>query len=367
MVWEVASAQAALGDEVEIWTIGKKASISHGPRLTIRYFPGRARWNSVELRKTLAAEHLRFAVIHSHNTFLPLNVAVGSLGRGGARVYFHAHGALDPLLLSGLNIKALKKRLYVAALERLNYDSAHAIFGLTAIECAQLAAIGTKAPIFEVNNGIASQPAAPSVAGVGFRLRNRIAPDQPVVLFVGRITHKKGLHNLVDAMDAIRQQISNAVLVICGGRDQDRAYVTALDSQISRLDLKKRVRWAGFVNEEEKRAAFAACTVFAHPSYSEGMPMAVLEAMSFGAPTVVTPGCYMDRAVDAGALKLAEQSPESIAEAVTVLLLDRQKSAELGMRGKLYVESQHSWQTIATRLSDIYGGKPGPVPYRRNG
>lgn len=364
MVWEVATAQAARGDEVEIWTIGKKASLAYGPRLTIRYFPGRVRWSSADLRRTLAAEHSRFAVIHSHNTFLPLNLGVGALARMGARVFFHAHGALDPLLLSGLNIKALKKRLYVAALERRNYDSAQAVFGLTAIECAQLAAMGTRTTIFEVNNGIAIQPSARPVAGVGFRLRNRIKPDQPVVLFVGRITHKKGLHTLVDAMDAIRRQLSDAVLVICGGRDQDRAYVSALDAQIGRLKLEKHIRWAGFVNEEEKRSAFAACSVFAHPSYSEGMPMAVLEAMSFGVPTVVTPGCYMDRAVEAGALMLAQQSPASLTETITGLLGDRRLAGRLGARAKEYVGGHHSWQTIASRLADIYAGKPEPAPYR---
>src|SRR5580698_6903722 len=144
MVLEVATAQAARGDEVEIWTIGKKAPVAQAPRLAIRYFPGRVRWSSAELRRTLSAEHSQFDVIHSHNTFLPLNLGVAALGRKGAKVFFHAHGALDPLLLSGLSIKALKKRLYVAALERINYDSAQAVFGLTATECAQLEAMGTR-------------------------------------------------------------------------------------------------------------------------------------------------------------------------------------------------------------------------------
>ena len=224
--------------------------------------------------------------------------------------------------------------------------------------------MGTRAAIFEVSNGIALQPSAAPVACVGFRLRNRIAPHQPVVLFIGRIIHKKGLHNLVDAMDAIRRQLPDAVLVICGGRDQDRGYVAALDAQIARLKLEDHMRWAGFVNEEEKRAAFAACSVFAHPSYSEGMAMAVLEAMSFGVPTVVTPGCYMDRAVASGALKLAEQSPGSLTEVITGLLRDRQLAGQLGARGRDYVAKNHSWQAIASRLADIYDGKPVPVPYR---
>jgi glycosyltransferase involved in cell wall biosynthesis len=364
MVLEVASAQAARGDEVEIWTIGKKSSVAPRPGLTIRYFPGRTRWSSAELRRTLAAGHRRFAVIHSHNTFLPLNLAVAAVARKGAKVFFHAHGALDPLLLSGMNIKALKKRLYVEALERRNYDAAQAVFGLTATECAQLAATGTRAAIFEVSNGIALQPAAPPVAGVGFRLQNRIAPNQPVVLFIGRITHKKGLHHLVEAMVAIRRQLPDTVLVICGGRDQDRDYVAALDAQITRLQLGPHVRWAGFANEEGKRAAFAACSVFAHPSYSEGMAMAVLEAMSFGVPTVVTPGCYMDRAVAAGALALAEQLPRSLTDVITGLLRDPQAAARLAARGREYVINHHSWPAIVARLSDIYAGKPEPAPYR---
>lgn len=364
MVLELAMAQAQRGDDVEIWTVGSTNRQLMAPRLVLRHFPGRIRFSSAELRRTLLAEKNRFDAIHSHNTFLPLNLAVAAAGWKGARVFFHAHGAVDPLLVSGLNIKGLKKRLYLAGFERRNYDAAHAVFGLTRTECEQIVRLGTKTAIYEVGNGIEVQPPAPSAAAVGFRLRHRITPQQPVILFVGRITHKKGIHYLLDALDAIRKPIPEVVLVICGGRDQDRDYVISLDRQVEQLQLGGHVRWAGFVDEIEKRAAFASCTVFAHPSYSEGMAMALLESMSFGVPTVVTPGCYMDSAVEAGAVGLAQQTVASLTEVIMRLLQDRHEAARLGATGRTYVAKNHAWPAIAGRLARIYTGEPEPAPYR---
>lgn len=358
MVVELALAQGRAGDEVEIWAVGEGPVTELGPRTSLRYFPGRIRWGSAALRRALQEEHRRFDLIHSHNTFLPLNVAVAQAARRGSRVYYHAHGALDPQLLRGWGPKEVKKRLYVATLERRNYDAARAIFGLTEAECAQLQLVGAKAPIFEVGNGIVLQPAAESLAIAEFRLKHRIPHEGPVMLFVGRITHKKGLHHLVDALPQVRERFPETLLVIGGDREQDVEYVRALDQQISALGLVDAIRWVGFLDEVGKRSAFASCRLFAHPSYSEGMALAILEAMAAGLPTVVTPGCYMSAAVRARALTESAQDAGSLADAITALFADEAAAAQLGAAGRAYVEKFHTWDAVATRLGGIYREDP---------
>ncbi|MBS0631876.1 MAG: glycosyltransferase family 4 protein [Verrucomicrobia bacterium] len=363
MVAELALAQGCRGDEVEIWAIGDGPVTQLGPRTLLRYFPGRIRWGSSALRQALLAGHARFDLIHSHNTFLPLNVAAAQAARRGAAVYYHAHGALDPQLLRGWGPKEVKKRLYVSGMERRNYDVAQGIFGLTEAECAQLQLVGAKAPIFEVGNGIVLQPPAESLAVANFRLVHRVPYGGQVILFIGRITHKKGLHHLIDALPRIRERFPEALFVIGGDREQDVEYVRALDQQISALGLIDAIRWVGFLDEVGKRAAFASCRLFAHPSYSEGMALAILEAMAAGLPTVVTPGCYMSAAVRAGVLTESAQDAGRLAEAITALFANQEAAARLGAAGREYVQKYHTWDAVAGRLDRIYRKEPEVAPF----
>lgn len=366
VVYELAVAQVRRGDFVEIWTLGDLPDHSDSSGLRIRYFKGSRVWSSRAMWECLVAENNRFDIIHAHNTFLALNRYAADLARRfKSRVFFHAHGALDPQLLSGFSLKAVKKRLYVGLFEKRNYASAKGIIALTRSECEQITALGIKTPVFEVGNGITMQPPATTFAAAAFRLKHRIPVDRPVVLFVGRITHKKGLHYLIDAMPRVLECVPSVRLVICGGRGQDVEYVRQLDEQVSLLGLVDCVRWAGFVDEIEKRSAFASSSVFAHPSYSEGMALAILEAMAFGIPTVVTPGCYMDVAVASGALELTQQNAHRLADTLITLLSNQARARETSEKGRIYARDNHTWEAVASRLSKIYAGDSSCAPFNK--
>jgi glycosyltransferase involved in cell wall biosynthesis len=313
----------------------------------------------------LYAEWRRFDVVHAHNTFLPLNWLAATVAGRGCRVFFHAHGALDPLLLSGWGRKSLKKRLYVALVERRNFNAARGVIGLTESECAQIVQTRTRAAIFELGNGISIRPGVRDSAAAAFRLRHHVPHGAPVFLFVGRITPKKGLHFLLEAMPAVLARHPDVVLVIGGNRSEESGYTRELDGAIRAAGFGERVRWVGFLDEAGKDEALAAAALFVHPSFSEGMAMAILEAMAAGVPTVVTPGCYMDAAVAAGALCETRQSPAEIAAALIALLDDPAGTKRLGRAGENYVREHHAWSTVAARLELIYRADPHVRPYRQ--
>lgn len=117
------------------------------------------------------------------------------------------------------------------------------------------------------------------------------------------------------------------------------------------------MHWAGFLDERAKAAAYAAADVFVHASKSEGMALAILEAMSAGLPAVVTEGCYMGEATAAGALVQCAQGPSALAEGLTSALADPATTRRLGVAGREYVTRAHDWATIARRTLEIYGGR----------
>ena len=91
---------------------------------------------------------LRGHVLHAHNSFHPLNLQVGEAGAArGFPVYYHPHGAMDPSLFQGWSWRALKKRLYIRFVGRLDLNRSAGVFALTGYEEAQLRSLGVTAPV----------------------------------------------------------------------------------------------------------------------------------------------------------------------------------------------------------------------------
>lgn len=359
MVFELASAQRRAGADVQIWSpdaIRAGATEDH-EGLPIRYFMpesamGLAQSYGLERGISLLPPH---SVLHAHNTFHPLNQQVGRAAyRYRHRAFYHPHGALDPVLLRGWHWKALKKRLYIAGFERPNLNAATGVFALTALEKQQITSLGVTVPIHVVPNGIHPVVVGSAADGAEFRKTHSIPPDARVMLFIGRIVPKKRVEDMIGVLCALSSSHPNLHLVVAGDPTQEPAYHAALLRRIGECGCAPRVRWVGFLNERTKPAAYAAAQVFLHASESEGMALAILEAMSAGLPVVATRGCYMGEAADAGALLQCEQGAAAIAEAVGQVLSG---PSDLGSRGQAYVHRVHNWDALARRTLKLYEGK----------
>ena len=361
MVFELASAQRRLGADVEVWTPDaiRAGSTEVFSGLPIRYFMPAPEFGFV---KSYRLEHAlsslpRGSVLHAHNSFQPLNLQAGRAARRmGFRLFFSPHGALDPVLLSGWSWKPLKKRVYLALFKRRNLNRADGIFALTPLEARGLREVGITAPLHLMPNGISPVPVASPEEGARFRQRFGIPASAKVVLFIGRITPKKRIEDIINALPALPDHVH---LVIAGGLTHEPAYHRSLVSAASSAQVTARVHWAGFLDERAKSAAYAAADAFVHASQSEGMALAILEAMSAGLPAVVTEGCYMGEAADAGALVQCRQGPAALAEGLTSVLADPATTRRFGMAGREHVARVHDWSAIARRTLEIYAGQGG--------
>src|SRR5581483_8323090 len=102
-------------------------------------------------------------------------------------------------------------------------------------------------------------------------------------LFVGRLIREKGIVETVDAFAALSRQ-HDCRLVIVG----DGPMVQEVEQRIAQQGLEDRVTLAGFLEGPPLHAAYRAADVFVFPSYREGFPTAVTEAMAAGLPVVTT-------------------------------------------------------------------------------
>lgn len=365
VAFSLARAQAALGHDVSIFATNYNSSVPIDvpfnqvvvcDDVQIRYFPVEdARWfRSTAMRRQLRQEAGGYEVLHGHNTFLALNrYAMDASQAGNTRLFYHVHGALDPVVVRKGRLKKWRKLAYIRLVEKRHYQTADGLFALSAMEAQQIRSYGITTPIHVMPNGVdAVVPAAQSEAR--FRQRFSLSPGDPLVLYLGRIVPKKGVHLLLTAFAQVWTAFPAARLVIAGNAAQDPAYFQRLQQLVAQEGMEGAVIWAGFLDEQEKAAAFAAATIFSHVTESEGMPIAALEAMAAGTPTIVSPGCNLGDAVKAGAVLESPYDVSGVRNAMESLLISEPTRRTMSRLARQFAQQHHAWSTIAAQITDAY-------------
>lgn len=114
---------------------------------------------------------------------------------------------------------------------------------------------------------------------------SKVNSDKIVFLILGKVNERKGVFDLLHALAELPpQRKENVELIIAGSGEVDKAI--ALTKQ---LDIESLVRFTGWVNYKVRDELLAEADVFVLPSYNEGLPMALLEAMAWKIPVITTP------------------------------------------------------------------------------
>jgi glycosyltransferase involved in cell wall biosynthesis len=187
-------------------------------------------------------------------------------------------------------------------------------------------------------------------AGPEFRRRHGIAPDEPVVLFVGRVNREKGIDLLTEAFGRLRRVVTDARLVLVGAVYEPR-WVQRLLEQAGIVD---RTVLTGQLPPEQVAAAYAASDVFAFPSLTDTQGLVVQEAALAGLPTVLADAALHASGPLAGTGVLAGTDPMRFAEALEDLLTNAAYRARLGAEARRRAQ-RNSPAAYAQRMAAIYG------------
>jgi glycosyltransferase involved in cell wall biosynthesis len=174
----------------------------------------------------------------------------------------------------------------------------------------------------------------------------------PRVLFVGLLTPRKGVLDLLAASRLLRDRGVPHELWLLGGTPDEGP---AAEAQV-RAGLDDGVRLLGTRPPEEMPAAFAAADVFCLPSWWEAMPLSILEAMAAGLPVVASDVGDVARAVADGVsgYVVAPRSPDELADALERLLRDGDLRVRMGAAGRARVADMFSVDVTADQVSALY-------------
>lgn len=321
------------------------------------------------------------------------------------------HGSLDEWALRNA---VWKKRIAAVLFKNRQLRKAACLRALCQSEAEAFCAYGLTNPIAIIPNGVAlpkeeqelvagswemgghTQPstldvACPAVAP--HPLRRRSTPR--TLLFLGRLHPKKGLPNLIRAFKkALGTRSSpldscNWQLVIAGwdqgGHDAEliqlckelglsfshKMHKEHTTGETSAFSLQSSVFFFGPAFGQEKEDLLRSADAFILPSYSEGLPMSVLEAWAYGLPVVMTPECNLPEGFAADAAIRIETHDEGIALGLDALFsMSERDLLTMGEKGRELVKARFAWKTVAAQMREVYewilggGATPGCVVTR---
>lgn len=180
----------------------------------------------------------------------------------------------------------------------------------------------------------------------------RPLPDAPVFLTIARLLYSKGLGELVEASQIVRRAIPEARFQLAGMLDTgpDAISREQLDAWI-----ENGIEYLGHL--DDVRPAIASASVFVLPSWREGTPRTVLEAMAMGRPIITTdaPGCR-ETTVDGENGRLVQiQNAEALAGAMIALAKDRDRRSDMAEKSRRIAEEKYDVRKVNEELLDQLG------------
>jgi glycosyltransferase involved in cell wall biosynthesis len=171
------------------------------------------------------------------------------------------------------------------------------------------------------------------------------------LLFLGRLGERKGIYALLEAIALLHPRFPNLRLLAGGDGELERVAARA-----KALGIAKAVEILGWVTGERKNKLLAEATIYVLPSHNEGLPMSVLEAMSWSLPVVTTPVGGIPEAVTHGVEGFLVQPGDvvNLAEAINKLLIDPGLRERMGIAARARVERQFAAEVIIPQLEALY-------------
>jgi len=176
---------------------------------------------------------------------------------------------------------------------------------------------------------------------------------QPIVLLPGRMLWDKGVGEFLEAARLIRRQKPGVRFVLVGRCDEDNP-ASIQPEQLQRWHEERVIEWWGHRSDMPAVLGHAAVVVL--PSYREGLPVSLLEAAACGKPIIATdvPGCREVVRHRVNGLLVPPRNAMALADAITILLENRELRNELGHRGREMVVKEFSSTLVIQQTLALY-------------
>lgn len=306
------------------------------PLLPMRYSPAMARY----LKNNIHC----FDIIHNHGQWLHANWAAFKYAQQSRKPFVTTpHGTLVPGMLAR---SRFKKNISWNLIDKYLIEYANVIHALSPVERNEMALkVGRKnsQKIRVIPNGadIWELPKPVELlASFPFLQRKK------VILFLSRVHPIKGIIDLLEAWKlCCRKHPAWHLLIVGPVEEEIKAQISCF---LENKELQEATTFAGPIYGSARKEAFALADIFILPSYGEGLPTALLEALSCKLPVICTTECNFLEAEKAGAAFSGPAGKETLVSNIQkMLMLTDNEREKMGEFGQKIVREHYSWENIA--------------------
>jgi poly(glycerol-phosphate) alpha-glucosyltransferase len=336
------------------WTAGTQAFRMYGPP-SLHFAPGLSRW--------LNRRPVEWDVVSMQSVWLHTNRVVADWCiRHGKPFMMTTRGNFNPV---ALKISAWKKWLALHSFMTPVFKHVTCYQALNESEYRALRNYGIRQPICVIGNGIDLPDMGGLPAPDGILPKN--LQGRRTCLYLGRLHPIKGIDLLLRAWGRVRPS-DEWQLVIAG--DGTASFRAELETVV-RQSHCRNVHFVGAVAGDIKSAWFRRADLFVLPSKSEGFPMALNEAFSYGTPALITTTCGFPESAEAGIALEVESSDDGVAAGLEeILQLSPERLRCMGAAARFFVGERYAWSGICSQLEAVYAWmraeRPPPLCLRLN-
>lgn len=176
------------------------------------------------------------------------------------------------------------------------------------------------------------------------------------ILFLAVLIKRKGIFDLIKAVDKIRYDKElteyNIKFVLAGSGNDE----VVIKRQIKNLDLEKYFIFKGWIDGKEKIETIKTSQIFILPSYNEGLPMSILEAMSFGMPIITTNVGSIDEAVqnNVNGYIVNPGNVEEIYESIKKIIVNHDLWKKFSKQSKYTIKEKFNKDQYFIKMKELY-------------
>ena len=184
-----------------------------------------------------------------------------------------------------------------------------------------------------------------------FKNVKEIGERENLIGYVGRLSPEKGVENFIKSIPVLSKNGMDRKFVIIG----DGNLMDKMESYINNNDLNRNTKLLGSLGHDEIPNYLNELKLLVMPSYTEGLPNIMLEAMACGTPVLATPVGGIPDIISHGknGFILDDNSPQSIADSVEEIL-DNPNYSEISENAEKTVKKYFKYETVVKRWTDIF-------------
>lgn len=233
------------------------------------------------------------------------------------------------------NINSLKKKLFLPWIKYM-LNSVEVIHVLNHQEVLNLKKFGIKSRIEVIPNGVFLPEEA------NYQVTNKD------VLFLGRLHPDKNIIPLINAWKSLKHKDCSLIFAGSGKPSFEKEMIELIGND-------ETIKLIGAVNEDQKKLLFPKVGWFILPSLKEGMPMAALEALSYGVPCILSKECNLNDVIDYGAALPTGLLQGEIADTLEIALkMNDDEKMRISKKGQLLMQKNYTWDSVVQKFKHLF-------------